>query len=163
MTVNSLLASLINNSLRLYCNSLCMPVTFLLVLFHERLLTYQLSRAPEGTSYFGNQSVSHELDLSLSSLWFTKSPATLPPSIIGTQGKKIHASSSGWSSTGSRKTYTYTTIVQDNINLSRHIIELTWDASNPGVTVKARQKYIPPPRSLSWDELEAYRHRYAHS
>ena len=103
-----------------------------------------------------------DLDLDLKSLWFAKSPVTLPPSIVGTgKDKKIYASSSGWSSSGARKTHTYNTVVQDNKTLARTKINLTWDASNPSVTVKAKQKHIPPPRKLDQRELEAYRQNYS--
>lgn len=109
-----------------------------------------------------NTSPAEDLDLSLPTLWFAKSPAILPPSIIGSSSnKKIHASSSGWSSSGARKTYTYNTVVQDNATLARTKIHLTWDASNPGVTVKAKQKHIPPPPKLGQDELERYRQKYS--
>jgi len=125
----------------------------------NHLLTTQLiARASESKSRDSYQA--QDLDLDLKSLWFARSPAILPPSIIGVHEKKIHASSSSWSSSGARKTHTYNTVVQDNSTLARTKIHLTWDASNPTVTVKAQQKHIPPPQKLNQNELEANRSRY---
>lgn len=58
---------------------------------------------------------------------------------------------------GARKTYTFTGIIRHNVDLSTTKIHLTWDGSNPGLSVKAEQKQIPPPRPLSTNELEDYR------
>ena len=99
-----------------------------------------------------------DLDLDLKSLWFVQQPAAFPPvSINRLPGKRTYASSSGWSSTGVRKTYTFTGAIRDTATLGTTIIHLTWDGSNPGVTVKAQQRHIPPPGKLNRRELDAYR------
>jgi hypothetical protein len=101
-----------------------------------------------------------DLDLDLKSLWFAKEPAAFPPpSINRLPGKRIYASSSGWSSSGVRKTHTFTGAIRDTTTLGTTIIHLTWDGTNPGLTVKAQQRHTPPPRKLSRNELDAYRDR----
>jgi hypothetical protein len=100
-----------------------------------------------------------DLDLDLGSLWFAKSPIAFPPRTINK--KKInYTSSSGWSSVGPRKTYTFTAHIRHNDTLASTKIHLTWDGSNPGYTVRAQQKHYPPPRRLSKAELEKYRERF---
>jgi hypothetical protein len=101
-----------------------------------------------------------DLDLDLKSLWFAKSPPMFPPPSLGRDGKISTASSSGWSSNGVRKTHTFNGIIQDNSTMARTKILLSWDDSNPGLTVKAQQKHIPPPRKLSRHELDDCRERY---
>jgi hypothetical protein len=66
----------------------------------------------------------------------------------------------GWSSSGPRKIHHYSAAIQDNTALARTKIQLTWDGSNPGLTVKSQQKHYPPPQPLSRDELEVCRERY---
>ena len=101
-----------------------------------------------------------DLDLDLELLWFAKSPAAFPPpSINRLPGSRSYASSSGWSSSGVRKTHTFTGAIRDNGTLSTTKIHLTWDGSNPGLTVKAQQRHFPPPRKLSKNELETYREK----
>jgi hypothetical protein len=134
--------------------------------FKESSLTKKSTARPSETSRSNSYQPQtpgspQDLGLDLTSLWFAKSPVKLPQSMIGTGAeKKIHASSSSWSSSGARKTHTYNVIVQDSATLARTKILLTWDASNPSVTVKAQQKHIPPPRQLTQGELEAYQQRY---
>ena len=118
----------------------------------ERRLIPQPSSPPDSSNV--------DLDLDLLSGWYAKTPAAFPPtSIKGMPGKRSYSSSSGWSSSGVRKTYTFTGAVRDNGTLATTIIHLTWDASNPEYTVKAQQRHIPPPRKLSVTELEQYRER----
>jgi hypothetical protein len=117
----------------------------------ERMLIPQPSSTPKSGV---------DLDLDLKSGWYARNPPTFPPqSINRLPGSRIYASSSGWSSTGVRKTHTFTGAIRDNATLATTIIQLTWDASNPEYTVKAKQKHIPPPRKLSAGELESYRER----
>jgi hypothetical protein len=107
---------------------------------------------------------SHEpkdYDLDLKSLWFAKSPPAFPPPSMNRGGKLTYASSSGWSSSGVRKTHTFTAHVRNTATLASSRIHLTWDASNPTVTVKAYQRHDPPPRKLSQSELVSCRERYA--
>lgn len=99
-----------------------------------------------------------DLDLDLKSLWFSKSPPTFPPASINRlPGSRSYASSSGWSSSGVRKIHTFTGAIRHNSTLATTIIHLTWDGSSPGLTVKAQQRHIPPPRKLSRNELDSYR------
>jgi hypothetical protein len=102
-----------------------------------------------------------EFDLDLKSLWFAKSPPAFPPRTMNRDGKLTFTSSSGWSSSGVRKTQTFTAHVRNTATLASSKIRLTWDASNPAVTVKAEQRHDPPPRKLSRSELESCRERYA--
>ncbi|KAG0652203.1 altered inheritance [Hyphodiscus hymeniophilus] len=116
----------------------------------------QPSRSPEPRVQM------EDLDLDLKSLWFTKQPVAFPPASINRlPGSRTYASSSGWSSTGVRKTYTFIGAIRDTTTLGTTIVRLTWDGSNPGVTVKAQQRHVPPPRKLSRSELEAYRDQYS--
>lgn len=102
------------------------------------------------------------LDLDLGSLWFAQTPAAFPPqSIARLAGSRGYASSSGWSSDGVRKTYTFTGVIRHCSDLSTTKIHLTWDGANPGLTVRAEQKHLPPPRPLSTSELEDYREQYS--
>jgi hypothetical protein len=101
-----------------------------------------------------------DFDLDLKSLWFAKSPPAFPPRSMNQDGKLIFSSSSGWSSSGVRKTHTFTAHVRNTATLVSSKIHLTWDASNPAVTVKAEQRHDPPPRQLSLGELESCRERY---
>lgn len=115
-------------------------------------LIAQPTRSPE------SQTQIQDLDLDLKSLWFAKEPAAFPPATINRlPGKRTYASSSGWSSSGVRRTYTFTGAIRDTTTLGTTIIHLTWDGSNPGLTVKAQQRHIPPPRKLSQSELDSYR------
>ncbi|TVY27785.1 hypothetical protein LHYA1_G003758 [Lachnellula hyalina] len=102
-----------------------------------------------------------ELDLDLKTLWFAQMPPLFPPPSLGRNGKISHASSSGWSSNGVRKTHTFNAVIQDNSTMARTKILLTWDASNPGLTVNAQQKHFPPPRKLSMHELNDCREKYS--
>ncbi|KAH8658698.1 hypothetical protein BGZ60DRAFT_415357 [Tricladium varicosporioides] len=101
------------------------------------------------------------LDLDLPSLWFAQSPPAFPPPCITRGGKTSCASKSGWGSNGVRKTHWFTGVIQHNADLSRTTIHLTWDGSNPGLTVKAEQRYTAPPREIGGEELEASRERYS--
>ena len=83
-----------------------------------------------------------------------------PPPNLNRGGKISSASSSGWSSHGVRKTHVFNGIIQDNSTMARTKILLSWDDSNPGLTVKAQQKHIPPPRKLTRQELDNYREEY---
>jgi hypothetical protein len=104
-----------------------------------------------------------DYDLDLKSLWFAKSPVSFPPPSMNRDGKFIFASSQGWSSSGVRRTHTFTSHVRNTTTLAGTKIHLTWDASNPGLTVKAEQRHDPSPRKLSQGELESYRERYVNS
>lgn len=103
-----------------------------------------------------------DLDLDLSSEWYAKKPITFPPpSIIRLPGSRDYASTSGWSLSGARRTHTFNGIIRHNSNLSTTKIRLTWDSNAPGMTVKAEQQHLPPPRALSLHELEHYRIQYS--
>jgi len=101
-----------------------------------------------------------DLDLDLQSLWFAQTPARFPPKTIK-PNEITYAATSGWSSSGVRKTHTYSAHIRFYKDLSSTKIHLTWDSSNPGVTVKAQQRHYPPPRQLSRGELEEYRRQYS--
>jgi hypothetical protein len=106
------------------------------------------------------QAQPEDLDLDLKSLWFAKQPEDWPPnSVKRLPGKRTYSYSSGWSSTGVRKIYTFTGVICYTNTLAKTIIHLTWDGSNPGVTVKAQQKHLLPPRKLAPAELDAYKNR----
>lgn len=122
--------------------------------FQSHRLIAQPTRSPEP------QAQMQDLDLDLKSLWFAKAPAAFPPASINRlPGTRTYASSSGWSSSGVRQTHTFIGVIRDTTTLGMTLIHLTWDSSNPGVTVKAQQRHIPPPRKLSRSELDAYRDR----
>ena len=104
-----------------------------------------------------------DYDLDLKSLWFAKSPVSFPPPSMNRDGKFIFTSSQGWSSSGVRRTHTFTAHVRNTTTLAGTKIHLTWDASNPGLTVKAEQRHDPSPRKLSQGELESCRERYVNS
>jgi hypothetical protein len=125
----------------------------------KSLLILQLSSSRESYVAPAKASQPYDLDLSLQTQWYARSPVILPPSIVGNTGKSTYASNSGWTSSGPRKTHTYSAVVQHSKDLSRHKIHLIWDASNPCLTVKAQQKYISPPRALTPNELEIYKRR----
>ncbi len=101
-----------------------------------------------------------DYDLDLKSLWFAKSPVCFPPPSMKRDGKLAVAWSQGWSSSGVRRTHTFTAHVRNTTTLAGTKIHLTWDASNPGLTVKAEQRHDPPPRNLSQGELESCREGY---
>jgi hypothetical protein len=113
------------------------------------------------TSQPTSSNSARDYDLDLKSLWFAKSPPSFPPPSMNRDGKLTYASSSGWSSSGVRRTHTFTAHVRNTVTLASSKIHLIWDASNPGLTVKAEQRHDPPPRKLSQSELESYRERYA--
>ncbi|KAH0555827.1 hypothetical protein GP486_006229 [Trichoglossum hirsutum] len=102
-----------------------------------------------------------DVDLDLGSLWFAKNPAAFPPPAIARVEEKIYTWSHTWSQSRSRTTHTLTAAVRWTYNLSTTKIRLTWDASNPGLTVKAEQKHFPPPTPLSPRELTVQQHRYS--
>ncbi|KAN0115104.1 hypothetical protein V8E51_004648 [Hyaloscypha variabilis] len=109
---------------------------------------------------------SHEAkdyDLDLKSLWFAKSPPSFPPPTMNGNGKITYSIDSGWSRSGVRETHMFTAHVRNTVTLASSKIHLTWDASNPGVTVKAQQRHDPPPRKLSQSELESCRKRYSNT
>src|ERR1700709_1008409 len=71
------------------------------------------------------RSSNSDLDLDLRSGWYAKSPPDFPPASINRlPGKRSYASSSGWSSSGVRKTYTFTGAIRDNSTLATTIIRL---------------------------------------
>lgn len=80
-----------------------------------------------------------------------------PPTITSLPGKRSYTTSCSWISSGSRRTMTFNGAIRHNDDLPTTKIRLNWDASNPRGTVRAEQKYIPPPRPLQRDELEKYR------
>lgn len=125
-----------------------------------------MSRFESQRSLASQQSAAYtprDLDLDLSSCWFAKSPPIFPPPCISNlPGKRSYASCSGWSSNGVRKTHTFTGAIRDNTLLSTTRIRLTWDASNPSMTVKSEQRHSPPPNPLSPQELEVFRERFSH-
>ncbi|CAL3964758.1 hypothetical protein PZA11_002313 [Diplocarpon coronariae] len=104
-----------------------------------------------------SHSPAKDLDLDLKSEWFVH--GKFPPRTIKAQ---IYRASSGWSSSGNRKTHHMIIHVRFP-DLSSSKIRLTWDGSNPGYTVKAEQRHFPAPRVLSRGELEDYRQRYSES
>lgn len=102
----------------------------------------------------------NDMDLDLKSLWFAKQPVVFPPpSISRLPGSWTPAYTMGWSSDGVRKTYYLTGAIRDDITLITTKFHLTWDGNEPGLTVKAEQMHLPPPRPLSRRELEDYRDR----
>ncbi|KAE8448417.1 hypothetical protein EG329_009482 [Mollisiaceae sp. DMI_Dod_QoI] len=101
-----------------------------------------------------------DLDLDLNSLWFAQMPARFPPKTIK-PSEITYAATSGWSSSGVRKTHTYSAHIRFYKDLLSTKIHLTWDSSNPEVTVKAQQRHYPPPRQLSRGELEEYHRQYS--
>ncbi|KAL2074335.1 hypothetical protein VTL71DRAFT_8113 [Oculimacula yallundae] len=96
-----------------------------------------------------------DLDLDLKSQWFVK--GQFPPRTIPT---KSYTTSSGWSSSGSRKSHWLVAHMRF-ADLSSTKIRVTWDGSSPEYTVKAEQRHSPPPPALSRRELEDCRERYS--
>ncbi|PBP28682.1 GMP synthase [Diplocarpon rosae] len=115
------------------------------------------SSKPKPPPSFSSHSPARDLDLDLKSEWFVQ--GKFPPKTIKAQ---IYCTSSGWSSSGNRKTH-YLIVHVRFPDLSSSKIRLTWDGSNPGYTVKAEQRHFPAPRILSRGELEDYRERYSES
>ncbi|KAH0543275.1 hypothetical protein FGG08_002439 [Glutinoglossum americanum] len=115
---------------------------------------------PVQITFKGANDTPGDVELSLDSLWFAKNPPAFPPPAIARIEEKLYVLSSSWSRSGPRTTHTLTAIVRWTSNLSTTKIRLTWDASNPRITVKAEQKHFPPPSPLSPRELEAQQQRY---
>ncbi|KFY07898.1 hypothetical protein V492_06719 [Pseudogymnoascus sp. VKM F-4246] len=102
-----------------------------------------------------------DFDLDLNNQWFAKQPIVFPPaSIERLPGSRGYKYSSGWSSNGVRKTCTFVGLVIYN-TLAYTKIHITWDSSNPGLTVKSEQKHFPPPIPPSKSDLNNYRHKYS--
>lgn len=93
-----------------------------------------------------------DFDLALSSLWFTKTPPTLPPAIRAA-GATTHTYS--WTIEQSYKGTVKTLVVAIRFTdtLATTKLLITCDTSNPGSTVTAEQKHYPAPIALSEDEL----------
>ncbi|CZR54494.1 related to myosin tail region-interacting protein MTI1 [Phialocephala subalpina] len=117
---------------------------------------------PQPTSSHEQPYVPQDLDLDLQSLWFAQTPTRFPPKTIK-PSTITYAATSGWSSSGVRKTHTYSAHIRFYKDLSSTKIHLTWDSSNPGITVKVQQRHCPPPKQLSRGELEDYRRQYSDS
>ena len=99
-----------------------------------------------------------DYDLDLQSLWFAKSPLVFPPPNINRlPGSRSSSHNTGWTSSGVRRTHFFTGVLRDNVSLVTTKIHLTWDGNEPGLTVKAQQKHIPPPPPLNKGEQEHYR------
>ncbi|TAQ87867.1 hypothetical protein B7494_g3805 [Chlorociboria aeruginascens] len=102
-----------------------------------------------------NSYEAQDLDLDLKSAWFAKNHPTFPPASVNRlPGSRSSAFTVGWSSNGVRKTHTLTGVIRHNTTLATTKVHLTWDSSNPALTVKAKQKHYPPPPTLNHDELE---------
>ncbi|KFX89362.1 hypothetical protein V490_07076 [Pseudogymnoascus sp. VKM F-3557] len=102
-----------------------------------------------------------DFDLDLKKQWFANQPIVFPPpSIERVPGSRGYNYSSGWSSNGVRKTCTFVGLVIYS-TLAYTKIHITWDASNPSLTVKSEQKHFPPPIPLSRTELDSYRQQYS--
>jgi len=88
-----------------------------------------------------------DLDLELSTAWFSKSPLRFPKSIEAIEGKMLMSTSQWTRASSGRTTHTLLIASRWTMNLSTTKIKLTWDASAPAATVKALQSHIPPPSS----------------
>jgi len=88
-----------------------------------------------------------DLDLELSTAWFSKSPLRFPKSIEAIEGKMLMSTSQWTRASSGRTTHTLLIASRWTMNLSTTKIKLTWDASAPAATVKALQRHIPPPSS----------------
>ncbi|CZT08200.1 related to myosin tail region-interacting protein MTI1 [Rhynchosporium agropyri] len=108
---------------------------------------------PPPSSPSRNQPV--DLDLDLKSQWFVK--GQFPPRTVSA---KSYTTSSGWSSSGSRKSHWLVAHMRF-ADLSSTKIRVSWDGSSPEYTVKAEQRHTPPPPPLSRRELEECRERYS--
>ena len=93
-----------------------------------------------------------DFDLSLSTLWFTKNPPTLPAAIraAGTTIRTYHWTTEQ-SYLGISKTLVVAIRFTDTLATTKLL--LTWESSNPRATVKAQQKHFPPPAALSEEDL----------
>ena len=93
-----------------------------------------------------------DFDLSLSTLWFTKNPPTLPAAIRAA-GTTTHTYS--WTTEQSYQGISKTLVVAIRFTetLATTKLLLTWESSNPRATVKAQQKHFPPPAALSDQDL----------
>ncbi|KAL5354751.1 hypothetical protein ACLOAV_000840 [Pseudogymnoascus australis] len=102
-----------------------------------------------------------DFDLDLEKQWFANQPVVFPPaSIDRVPGSRGYKYSSGWSSNGVRKTCTFIGLVIYN-TLAYTKIHITWDASNPGLTVKSEQRHFPPPIAPTKSQLDSYRQQYS--
>ncbi|KFY23078.1 hypothetical protein V493_06111 [Pseudogymnoascus sp. VKM F-4281 (FW-2241)] len=102
-----------------------------------------------------------DFDLDLKGQWFANQPIIFPPaSIERVPGSRGYRYSSGWSSNGVRKTCTFNGLVIYS-SLAYTKIHITWDSSNPGMTVKSEQKHFPPPIPPSESQLDSYRQQYS--
>lgn len=92
-----------------------------------------------------------DLDLSLNTGWYSKSPLRPPPVIASQQW----VCSSEWSRAPSgRITFTLITAVRYSLNLSTTKIKITWDQSAPIETAVAEQRHFPSPQSPPSTDLE---------
>lgn len=117
---------------------------------NHRPSTHPLTTQPSRST--PNQPV--DLDLDLKSQWFVK--GQFPPRTVPT---KSFTTSSGWSSSGSRKSHWLVAHMRFP-DLSSTKIRVTWDGSSPEYTVNAEQRHFPPPPAMSRMELENCRERY---
>ncbi|KAI9682743.1 MAG: hypothetical protein M1829_006730 [Trizodia sp. TS-e1964] len=108
----------------------------------------------------GARDVPVDKDLDLASLWFARSPTGFPPESIAKIESKVFTFSDRWSRIGPRTLHTFEAFILWTDNFSRTKIKLTWDASNPKVTVKAEQKHFPPPVPLSPRQLAEEHKKY---
>ncbi|RPB03371.1 hypothetical protein L873DRAFT_1787150 [Choiromyces venosus 120613-1] len=88
-----------------------------------------------------------DLDLELSTAWFSKSPLRFPKSIEEIEGKMLISTSQWTRASSGRTKHTLLMASRWTMNLSTTKIKLTWDTSAPAATVKALQRHIPPPSS----------------
>jgi len=88
-----------------------------------------------------------DLDLELSTAWFSKSPLRFPKSIEAIEDKMLMWASRWTRASSGRTQHTLLIASRWTMNLSTTKIKLTWDASAPAATVKALQRHIPPPSS----------------
>ena len=93
-----------------------------------------------------------DFDLALSTLWFTKTPPTLPPAIKAA-GTTTHTYS--WtieqSYKGTMKTLIVAIRFTDTLTTTK--LRITWDTSKAGSTVEAQQKHYSAPTTPSEEDL----------
>jgi hypothetical protein len=95
-----------------------------------------------------------DLDLDLSSLWFTTLPPAFPPPSIQALGPTTHTYTYGWDISPTGTTKTLILGIRFLRDSSTTKLKLTWQANSPLSTVTVLQKHFPPPPPLSEADLD---------
>ncbi|MCJ1416389.1 hypothetical protein MMC32_002724 [Xylographa parallela] len=102
-----------------------------------------------------------DLDLDLSSLWFTNSPPTFPVPSMKAKGPTTVAFSlrQEFNSSGT-VSKVLVACVRWLDDLSTTKVQITWQDTDPVHTARAQQKHFPPPAPLSPEDLDKAHRAY---